>query len=550
MERLFILNKYRYPGLLTIFLLYLLVLNNNFRGDVVMPYAIDLFCGAGGFSEGIIQAGFDIVFSSDKSPMVKETYTNRHHQLGLIDGVDTHFELIDIKKLTADIIFKSINNLKYGNIFQRGTIDAIFGGPPCQGFSRLGKRDSKDPRNMLFHEYLRLIRDIMPKYVVMENVTGILDMHMLDFPSVIGDKIYSGQNLVKNILRNELSDLGYVLLDEKVLNAADFGVPQQRNRAIFLAYRKDMSPIKYPTPKKNSYVTVYDALGDLYTDKKYSTDFSKKSVLGRTRATNGKTLKRTTITNMELSKHDPSVTERFSLYKQGENSSKAIKRIKENGVDLKKIAPNLFLDSLYTLNLESNSLAIQRELSHLNLMTEKFTKTKWLQFTNKQLELLIYYDKYDQKNFTKTIHSLAQRLDTDHHKAYIFYAKVHDQLNLAVSDHEFSEMLKNGEIDDSIAKSIFTKKSIRTRLDENTVSPTMVTLPDDFIHPFFNRVLTVREMARLQSFDDSFEFLGKRTTGGSKRALETPQFTQVGNAVPPLLARAVAEEVHEAIKNN
>ena len=390
----------------------------------------------------------------------------------------------------------------------------------------------------------------MPKYVVMENVTGILDMHMLDFPSVIGDKIYSGQNLVKNILRNELSDLGYVLLDEKVLNAADFGVPQQRNRAIFLAYRKDMSPIKYPTPKKNSYVTVYDALGDLYTDKKYSTDFSKKSVLGRTRATNGKTLKRTAITNMELSKHDPSVIERFSLYKQGENSSKAIKRIKENGVDLKKIAPNLFLDSLYTLNLESNSLAIQRELSHLNLMTEKFTKTKWLQFTNKQLESLIYYDKYDQKNFTKTIHSLAQRLDTDHHKAYIFYAKVHDQLNLAVSDHEFSEMLKNGEIDDSIAKSIFTKKSIRTRLDENTVSPTMVTLPDDFIHPFFNRVLTVREMARLQSFDDSFEFLGKRTTGGSKRALETPQFTQVGNAVPPLLARAVAEEVHKAIKNN
>ena len=219
-------------------------------------------------------------------------------------------------------------------------------------------------------------------------------------------------------------------------------------------------------------------------------------------------------------------------------------------MDLKKIAPNLFLDSLYTLNLESNSLAIQRELSHLNLMTEKFTKTKWLQFTNKQLESLIYYDKYDQKNFTKTIHSLAQRLDTDHHKAYIFYAKVHDQLNLAVSDHEFSEMLKNGEIDDSIAKSIFTKKSIRTRLDENTVSPTMVTLPDDFIHPFFNRVLTVREMARLQSFDDSFEFLGKRTTGGSKRALETPQFTQVGNAVPPLLARAVAEEVHKAIKNN
>lgn len=76
----------------------------------------------------------------------------------------------------------------------------------------------------------------------------------------------------------------------------------------------------------------------------------------------------------------------------------------------------------------------------------------------------------------------------------------------------------------------------------------MVTLPDDFIHPFFNRILTVREMARLQSFDDSFQFLGKRTTGGSMRAKETPQFTQVGNAVPPLLAKAIATEAMKAIK--
>lgn len=81
-------------------------------------------------------------------------------------------------------------------------------------------------------------------------------------------------------------------------------------------------------------------------------------------------------------------------------------------------------------------------------------------------------------------------------------------------------------------------------MNGETVSPTMVTLPDDFIHPYFNRILTFREMARLQSFDDSFEFLGKRTTGGSKRAKETPQFTQVGIVVPPLLTRAIADEVY------
>nr|MBC9719939.1 DNA cytosine methyltransferase [Lactobacillus sp.] len=78
----------------------------------------------------------------------------------------------------------------------------------------------------------------------------------------------------------------------------------------------------------------------------------------------------------------------------------------------------------------------------------------------------------------------------------------------------------------------------------------MVTLPDDFINPYFNRILTVREMARIQSFDDSFEFIGKRTTGGSKRKQEVPQFTQVGNAVPPLLAHAIATEVKAAINSN
>src|SRR5699024_4603801 len=97
----------------------------------------------------------------------------------------------------------------YGHIFEKGNIDAFFGGPPCQGFSRLGKRDASDPRNMLFHEYLRLIRDIKPKYVVMENVTGILDMYMLDFPSVLSNSKYLGQNLVKDILKHELEGLGY-----------------------------------------------------------------------------------------------------------------------------------------------------------------------------------------------------------------------------------------------------------------------------------------------------------------------------------------------------
>jgi DNA (cytosine-5)-methyltransferase 1 len=85
-------------------------------------------------------------------------------------------------------------------------------------------------------------------------------------------------------------------------------------------------------------------------------------------------------------------------------------------------------------------------------------------------------------------------------------------------------------------------------LKPNAQSPTIMTMPDDFIHYSSPRALTVREMARLQSFDDSFVFQGKRSTGGNKRKMEVPQFTLVGNAVPPLMARAIGLEILKNIK--
>ncbi|MDY3915488.1 MAG: DNA cytosine methyltransferase [Selenomonadaceae bacterium] len=95
---------------------------------------------------------------------------------------------------------------------------------------------------------------------------------------------------------------------------------------------------------------------------------------------------------------------------------------------------------------------------------------------------------------------------------------------------------------------VLTKKRNYNCLQPDKQSPTVVTLPDDFVHYGANRSLTVREMARLQSFDDSFVFAGKRTTGGDRRKVETPQYTQVGNAVPPLMARAIGMEILKHIK--
>ena len=90
---------------------------------------------------------------------------------------------------------------------------------------------------------------------------------------------------------------------------------------------------------------------------------------------------------------------------------------------------------------------------------------------------------------------------------------------------------------------LLTKKNVRSKWDPTQPSATVVSIADDYISPWENRTFSVREMARCQGFDDSFEFLGKRTTGGILRRVEIPQYTQVGNAVPPLLARAIAAEI-------
>jgi DNA (cytosine-5)-methyltransferase 1 len=523
---------------------------NKLKGAIILSFAIDLFCGAGGFSEGILQAGFDIIFSSDRSPMVKETYVNRHEQLGIEQNKDTFFELCDIRDLKAEYIFEKINGLKYGKIFKKGKIDVIFGGPPCQGFSRLGKRDSKDPRNMLFHEYLRIIRDVNPKYVVMENVTGILDMMMLDFPSVLSDKsLYEGQQLVPEILKEELTGLGYNVLPIQTLNAANFGVPQQRNRAIFLAYRNDVKPIKYPEITKEA-VTVKDALAGI--DNDHESAFAIQSVIGRTpNPTTKLPFKANGLTNMEYSRHDVAVAQRFALYHQGENKRKAIERLKKEGINLQKEFPELFFEVLFQVNSLENEKIISKYLKE-NAFDKNIRITKlWLNHTNKVLSHLSYATQQNEPiDIEKSFKTLSRKLKASVETSQELWSSIKENLNTHYSIEKLDYMLKSGDIDENIADALFTKKGIRTRLNADSVSPTIVTLPDDYIHPFLNRVLTVREMARLQSFDDSFQFLGKRTTGGQMRAKETPQFTQVGNAVPPLLAKAIAISAMDAIKSN
>lgn len=439
-----------------------------------MPYAIDLFCGAGGMSEGLIQAGFHILFSSDINEDVQRTYMNRHEQLGLHQGINTYFHRGDVRELNGDLIRERISSLEIFQGQEIPEIDAIFGGPPCQGFSRAGRRNPNDPRNMLFREYLRVIGEVGPRYVVLENVTGFTDTRFYGFVGVTGH-VYEDGSLVPDILRNEFELLGYSTLEPRILNAAHYGVPQRRNRIIVMAYRNDVQPPTYPEPTYMDIdtLTITDAISDLIRDDDIRnevfhglTDFQRDSINGRTPDINGNTINSDgVINNNELSRHTQTITERFSLFREGEDGASLKHRVMTEGIDIVDY-PALIEHCVGATGLEADDVI---------------------------------------------------------------------------------EIYRAGNVNRELADILLTKKNIRTRLDRNRPSATVMTIADDYISPFEPRTFTVRELARLQSFDDSFEFLGKRTTGGLRRRVEVPQYSQVGNAVPPLLARAIAEQIIDVL---
>jgi DNA (cytosine-5)-methyltransferase 1 len=314
----------------------------------------------------------------------------------------------------------------------------------------------------------------------MENVEGFNDTRLDGFIGVTGKK-YPDDTLVPEILTQEFREIGYQTLEPRVLDASDYGVPQRRRRVIFIAYLEGQPIPSYPepsTPNEEDKVTVFDAIGDLIVDDRIrekvnprESKYQIESKQGRTPSITGNTIPYNGLPlNHELARHSKAVIERFSLFKEDENSTDVINRIINEGLDL----------SLYP-----------------NLLNECVKKLDGV--------------------FTR---------------------------------EEILESLKMGYVNDKIIEALLTKKNNRYRYSSNKVAPTVVTLPDDYLVPFENRIPTVREMARLQSFDDSFVFLGKRTTGGKRRSIEVPQYTQVGNAVPPLLAKAIALEIKKAISES
>lgn len=204
--------------------------------------AIDLFCGAGGFSVGLVRAGFEVVFASDIDEDACKTYKINHPQTLVYKG--------DIQNISGKHILDLLG-------MKAEDIDVIVGGPPCQGFSTVGKKDENDPRNRLFLHYFRIVEEIRPKVIVFENVVG--------FQKLYGGKAYDA-------VCKELEKLGYAIM-AKILNAVNFGVPQNRER-IFIIGHEPKIHIEWPSPTHSGGrglfdinlkepLTLFDAISDL-----------------------------------------------------------------------------------------------------------------------------------------------------------------------------------------------------------------------------------------------------------------------------------------------
>ena len=198
--------------------------------------AIDLFCGAGGLSEGFRQAGFRILAGNDIDPFAAETFAAGHAEAQLLPGPIEDVSVRDFIRATR---------------LKKGELDCLIGGPPCQAFSVYNhQRGMHDKRSRLFHEYLRVVEGLMPQWVVMENVTGITSAG-------------NGQ-AVEHILSG-LAKLGYDV-ETRILRAEEYGVPQERRRIFFLGNRLGRS-VRWPEPTHGPglkpFVSVWDAIGDL-----------------------------------------------------------------------------------------------------------------------------------------------------------------------------------------------------------------------------------------------------------------------------------------------
>ena len=614
---------------------------------------IDLFAGAGGFSEGFLQAEvnnkfFDFIAASDINENCELTHIVRYnHQLGL----NAEFLKQDITEPDfLDNLLQKIGNRN---------IDVICGGPPCQSFSLAGKRKKFDKKDDLFSHYLEVIKILQPKYFVMENVKGILtkengkikDLIIQEINSIVDikeipvlvsfiRKMKSDKNsflfecIIKRVEIEKLRDTEIEIGREEFIRYVDNRFKQLtpkiadyktsktdsrintiRHGFNILARTKEWEKLKRDIIKEkdfcnidsdefvNSFTNFLTQIGSdsviekietAFNELRVSSSYKKEcddiitalkiytksfdetiDILKSQCSTKEKCELDKILDSIRLYKIEKPFIANASNYGVPQNRERVLfigcrkdqKFISEIPPTINENEKVTIFEALYDLDFIGNN----EEAHHYEVVDI----SKQFNGTAAKMKSLLRKRTVDGKVNVKNGKSFAEwsregrLIERYQPKTKPFYVRSFDGL---LKGEKYFDILNNhktsNQNDDVIKRlDIILKngdyKKAQCEIDEcgltsnkrnyNVLKPeeqssTIMTIPDDYVHYNSPRSLTVREMARLQSFDDSFVFQGKRSTGGNNRKTEVPQYTLVGNAVPPLMARAIAIEILKNIK--
>lgn len=610
---------------------------------------VDLFAGAGGISEGFLQADannryFDFLLASDINENCELTHRVRYnYQLGL----STEF-------IKQDIMEDSFLPNLLEKIGEK-QVDVVTGGPSCQSFSLSGRRRAFDKRDDLFEHYLKVIVALKPKYFVMENVKGILtkdkgkvkerilneirsivDTNEVDALFTFLSKSLKTKKKVTPFIYNsyiqkikiETAEISYrqslitsyfEAIEEqfKLLTAKQVEYKESKSNIDINTIRHGLSILKnyhlWETIKKDIIQarTVSDIDNDSYTDEvtSFLSFISRSSITEQVvnsfenvKAFKGnKELVNEIIKVIEIFSY--SLDELFTDLAQhfegveSEQYSQILDRVRLYRINAPIVVlssnygvpqnrervlfigcrkdQELITEIPYTTPNAEDKVCVFEALHDLDMIgngeqVEKYKRPRALRRYANLIKNRLVTGEENEDAPTYSQWSREGRLNDRFELAPSFYVRNMDELkdekahhHAELYNHQTSkqnedvqrrlEIIAQHEDYESSkqqleAEGLDTDKRNYTTLKADSQSPTVVTMPDDFIHYSAYRALTVREMARLQSFDDNFVFQGKRSTGGDKRKSEIPQYTLVGNAVPPLMAKAIANEILRHIR--
>ncbi|MDO4161139.1 MAG: DNA cytosine methyltransferase [Prevotellaceae bacterium] len=608
---------------------------------------LDLFAGAGGFSEGFMQAYtedkyYDFRLASDINENCELTHRVRYNKML---GLDTKFMCQDIMEDSfLPNLLKEIGNQE---------IDVVTGGPSCQSFSLAGRRKKLDKRDDLFFHYLKVIKALRPKYFVMENVKGILtkdegrikERILREIRSIVDDaKMNQLYAFLEDVLKPQMPvSLYYALyirlcmetttdnwdkqneiffenLEQQLkdvtrhlpysVSKSDESVNTIRHGLLLLkmkqqrdSIRKQVIQLKTSAHIDNdTFMDGYNAIIETISDEQIlekTLDAVDKVAKMGDCADEAQSLKKSleilTSTfdecieyiqgqlkgKTDLLNHLNEMMKEIRLYNIEEpfvllssnygvpqnrervvfigcrNDQEIIKEIPATVSDNEKV--NVY-EALWDLDMIGNGetvtsykkpklnpkfedtkiqRAIQGEPDERGLLFSEWSKIGRLghrfTFDNEPFYVLNMNELDKPQKY--------QHMDLFNHQTSQQNEKVRERLRIIAAHGDYDEA--KAELKE---KGLDSQKRNYVVLNPLGQSPTVCTMPDDFIHYSAYRPMTVREMARLQSFDDSFVFQGKRQTGGNNRQKEIPQYTLVGNAVPPLMARAIANTLLKHIK--